>query len=84
MSLQLHRPDGSGGLVPTPPPARAGRRGRDEDWRDGLKSPRWRVPALSNSEMNPTSTLAAVAFWAVLALLTFGLLLWGYGTHFWH
>jgi hypothetical protein len=34
--------------------------------------------------MNPTSTLASVAFWVVLAGLTFGLLLWGYGSHFWH
>jgi hypothetical protein len=50
--------------VPTPPPGR----GRGEDWRSSLKSPRWRVAALRNSEMN----------------LTFGLLVWGYGTHFWH
>jgi hypothetical protein len=42
------------------------------------------VAALHNAEMNPTSTMAAVMFWAVLGLLTFGLLLWGYGTHFWH
>jgi hypothetical protein len=34
--------------------------------------------------MNPTSTVAAVAFWAGLAALTFALLLWGYGSHFWH
>jgi hypothetical protein len=34
--------------------------------------------------MNPTSTVAAVIFWAALAFLTFVLLLWGYGTHFWH
>jgi hypothetical protein len=80
MSLQLHRPDGRGGLVPTPPPGR----GRGEDWRASLKSPRWRVAALRNSEMNPTSTVAAVVFWVGLAALTFGLLLWGYGTHFWH
>ena len=81
MTLQLHRPDGRGGLVPTPPPTGRGR--RSEDWRKGLLSPRWRVAALRNPEMNPTSTLAAVAFWAVLAALTFGLLLVGYGTHFW-
>jgi hypothetical protein len=34
--------------------------------------------------MNPTSTAAAVAFWVVLAALTFALLLLGYGSHFWH
>jgi len=26
----------------------------------------------------------AIAFWLVLAGLTFALLLWGYGSHFWH
>jgi hypothetical protein len=80
MTLQLHRPDGRGGLVPTPPPGRS----RAEDWRKGLRSYRWRVAPLGNSEMNPTSTVASVAFWVVLAALTFGLLLWGYGSHFWH
>jgi hypothetical protein len=80
MTLQLHRPDGRGGLVPTPPPGRS----RAEDWRKGLRSYRWRAAPLRNSEMNPTSTLASVAFWVVLAGLTFGLLLWGYGSHFWH
>jgi hypothetical protein len=34
--------------------------------------------------MNPTRTVVAVAFWAVLAAATFALLLWGYGSHFWH
>ena len=80
MTLQLHRPAGRGGLVPTPPPGRS----RAEDWRKGLRSYRWRVARLGNSEMNPTSTVASVAFWIVLAGLTFGLLLWGYGSHFWH
>jgi hypothetical protein len=47
-------------------------------------SARWRVAPLGNTEMNPTSTFAAVAFWVALAALTFVLLLWGYGSHFWH
>jgi hypothetical protein len=34
--------------------------------------------------MNPTSTAAAIIFWAALAGLTLVLLLWGYGSHFWH
>jgi hypothetical protein len=80
VTLQLHKPDGRGGLVPTPPPGHA----RSEDWRKGLRSPRWRVAPLRNSEMNPTSTAVAVVFWAALAALTFALLLWGYGSHFWH
>ena len=80
MTLQLHRPDGRGGLVPTPPPGR----GRAEDWRKALRSPRWRAAPLRNTEMNPTSNAVAVAFWVVLAGLTFALLVWGYGSHFWH
>jgi hypothetical protein len=80
MTLHLHRPDGSGGLLPTPPPGR----GRAEDWRKGLRSYRWRAARLRNSEMTPTSTGAAVAFWVVLAGITFALLLLGYGSHFWH
>ena len=79
MTLQLHRPDGTGGLVPTQPPGDT----RSEDWRRGLRSKRWRAAGLRNTEMNPTSTLTAVAFWTVLAAATFVLLLWGYGSHFW-
>ena len=79
MTLQFHRPDGTGALIPTPPPGR----GRANDWRKGLRSYRWRVAPLRNSEMNPTSTMAAVAFWVVLASLTMVLLLLGYGSHFW-
>jgi hypothetical protein len=80
MTLQLHKPDDRGSLVPTPPPGHS----RSEDWRNGLRSSRWRAAPLGNTEMNPTSTFVAVAFWVVLAGLTFGLLLWGYGSHFWH
>jgi hypothetical protein len=76
MTLQLHRPDGQGGLRPAPQTGR--------DWRSGLRSRRWRAAAIRNPEMNPTRTSAAVLFWAVLATLTFVLLLVGYGTHFWH
>lgn len=82
MTLQLHRPDGRGGLVSSPPPRTRG--GKPEDWRRSLRSPRWRVAPLGNAEMNPTSSLVAAAFWAALAALTFVLLLLGYGTHFWH
>jgi len=75
MSLQLHRPDGRGGLEP--------RTETPKDWRDQLKSPRWNAAPLRNPEMNPTRTAAALLFWLVLAALTFGLLLAGYGTGFW-
>jgi hypothetical protein len=75
MTLQLHRPDGQGGLRPAP---RTG-----TDWRTALRSRRWRAAPLRNTEMNPTATPVAVIFWAALAGLTFVLLLVGYGTHFW-
>lgn len=77
MSLQLHRPDGKGGLeVRTEP---------DENWRSTLRNPRWgaalkggRLPELANPEMNPTSTARSVAFWTVLAILTFVIIVVGY------
>lgn len=82
MSLQLHRPDGRGGLEPS--------KGRDDTWRQDLRSPRWgralkggHLPALANPEMNPTSRLRSVLFWAGLAALTFVLLIAGYGSGFW-
>ena len=83
MSLQLHRPDGKGGIEP--------RSVNDTNWRRSLQSHRWgmsrrdgRLPELKNPEMNPTSTWLSVAFWVGLAVLTFVLLVLGYGTGFWH
>jgi hypothetical protein len=83
MTLQLHKPDGQGGLEK--------RTVHEEDWRRQLRSPRWgsgmrtkRLSGLSNPEMNPTSSGRAVAFWLVLGGATFALLLAGYGTGFWH
>ncbi len=82
MSLQLHRPDGKGGLEVNPV--------TDQDWRSQLRSSRWgaslkggRLPGLANPEMNPTSTGRAVAFWLALGLITFLLVVVGYGTGFW-
>jgi len=82
MTLQLHRPDGEGGLEPVP--------SADADWRDQLRSPRWgtslrggRLPGLTNPEMNPTSRFRSVVFWLTLGLVTFALLVVGYGTGFW-
>jgi hypothetical protein len=84
MSLQLNRPDETGGLEKRPPT-------EDGDWRDQLVTPRWgaglrkrRLKALANPEMNPTSTLMSVLFWVGLAGLTFIILLIGYGSGFWH
>ena len=82
MSLQLHRPDGEGGLEPSPVAER--------DWQDQLRSPRWgaglrrkRPPDLKNPEMNPTSAFMSVLVWLSLGALTFLVLVVGYGTGFW-
>lgn len=82
MTLQLHRPDGKGGLEV--------RTTRDRNWRNQLRSPRWgrslsgkRLPELENPEMNPTSTVVSVLFWLGLGAATFAILVLGYGTGFW-
>jgi len=82
MTLQLHRPDGKGGLEV--------RTTRDRNWRNDLRSPRWgkalpkgRLPDFENPEMNPTSMLKATVFWLTLAIATFVVLVLGYGTGFW-
>lgn len=83
MTLQLHKSDGKGGIEP--------RTVTDQNWRRQLRSPRWgsglkggQLDALRNPEMNPTRTAASVAFWLFLGLVTFVLLVLGYGTGFWH
>ena len=82
MSLQLHRPDGEGGLEP--------RQVTDQNWRKQLRSPRWgtalegeRLPDLKNPEMNPTSRLRSALFWLALGAATFLVLVAGYGVGFW-
>ena len=75
MTLQLHQPDGEGGLEPRPD--------SPKDWRTQLRSQRWNASRLTNREMNPTRTSVAVLFWLALGALTFVLLLAGYGTGFW-
>ena len=78
MSLQLHRPDGKGGLEVRPV--------TDQNWRNQLRSTRWgasmkggKLSELSNPEMNPTSTARAAIFWVVLATITFLVIVAGYG-----
>ena len=79
MSLQRHRPDGKGGLEP--------RAVTDENWHNQLRSPRWgaslkggKPPKLANPEMNPTSTAKSIAFWVALGLITFVIIVGGYGS----
>ena len=83
MSLQLHRPDGQGGIEP--------RTVNEPNWRRSLQGRRWgmnrrdgQLPEMKNPEMNPTSTWMAVLFWVGLGALTFAILVAGYGTGFWH
>ena len=83
MSLQLHRPDGKGGVEP--------RTVSETNWRRSLQSRRWglnrrdgQLPEMKNPEMEPTSTALAVLFWLGLGALTFVLLVAGYGSGFWH
>jgi hypothetical protein len=83
MTLQLHKPDGKGGLEKGA--------AQDGDWRRHLRAARWgsdmrsgKVPKLANPEMNPTSTTMSVLFWLALAGLTFVVLVVGYGIGFWH
>jgi hypothetical protein len=82
MTLQLHQPDGEGGLEP--------RQAVDPDWRTQLQSPQWgtalegeRLPDLKNPEMNPTSRMRSVLFWLALGVATFLLIVVGYGSGFW-
>ena len=74
MSLKLYRP-GPQGLEPNPAAQRT--------WRGRLVSRRWKPASLENPELNPTSSRMAVAFWLVLATLTFFVIVIGYGTGFW-
>ena len=70
MSLQLHRPDGKGGLEVRTGRTRNG--GAASVRRAGARRSRAAsCPGSTNPEMNPTSTARAVAFWVVLALITF-------------
>jgi hypothetical protein len=75
MSLKLYRPSPDG-LEPNPVELRT--------WRSRLRSRRWKPAPLGNSEMAPTSARMAVAFWVTLAVLTFVLLVVGYGLGVWH
>ena len=83
MSLQLHRPDGKGGVEP--------RTVSETNWRRGLQSRRWgmnrsdgQLPEMKNLEVNPTSTAISVLFWLGLGALTFVVLVAGYWTGFWY
>lgn len=75
MTLKLHRPDADGNLKAVAPTG--------EDYRTGLASRRWKAAELANPEQEKTSPRAGVVFIAVLAVLTFVLVVAGYGSGFW-
>ena len=74
MSLRLHR-QVPGGLEPS--------RAEPADWRRSLRARRWRAARLDNPEVEPVGPAGAILFFGALAVLTFVLLVLGYGTHFW-
>ncbi len=74
MPLKLYRP-GPGGLEPTS--------AVELDYRTRLRSRRWHLPALRNPEAEPVTALGAVILLGGLALLTFVILIAGYGSGFW-
>ena len=73
MTLQLHPRDDSG----EKPVVEA------KSWGTAARSPQWRLAKLPNPEANPTSRIVTVGFWVGLAVLTFVILIAGYGTGFW-
>ena len=75
MSLKLYRP-GPGGLEPS--------QAVRQDYRQRLRSRRWNLPRLANPEAAPVTPLGAVILLGGLAVLTFVILLVGYGVGFWH
>ena len=81
MTLQLHKPDGEGGIEPRITDPRTG--ATSSAPRAGAQARAQRLPALRNPEMNPTSRFMSVLFWLGLGALTFVLLVLGYATGFW-
>jgi hypothetical protein len=74
VSLKLYRPT-PGGLEPRAPD--------QGDWRRRLRARRWKAASLENPEGRPTSPILGGLFFLGLAVLTFLLLVLGYGTGFW-
>ena len=74
MSLKLYRPSRRG-LEPAPVVRR--------DWRRKLRAQRWGAAPLENREARLTTPLQAVLFFGALAVVTFVIIVVGYGTGFW-
>ncbi len=75
MTLKLHRPDADGTLAPSPATA--------DDYRTQLRSRRWDAAPLDQNEVDlPDKRLAVVAI-ALLALVTFLVIVIGYLLEHW-
>ena len=74
MSLKLYRPV-PGGMKPNPV--------ETKNWRGRLRSRRWGAPPLANPEARPVRPVWGVVFFGALAVLTFVVLVLGYGSGFW-
>jgi hypothetical protein len=75
VSLKLYRP-GPGGLEPSS--------AVNQDYRTRLRSRRWGLPALRNPEARPVTAAGGMVLLGGLAVLTFVILIAGYGIGFWH
>jgi hypothetical protein len=75
VSLKLYRP-GPGGLEPSS--------AVNQDYRTRLRSRRWGLPVLRNPEARPVTAVGGMVFLGGLAVLTFVILIAGYGIGFWH
>jgi hypothetical protein len=71
----MYRPSAGGGLEAAPTDS--------GDYRDQLRSHRWRAAPLQNPEVEKTDPRIAVLAIAILAAVTLVLLVLGYGTGFW-
>lgn len=75
MTLKLHRPDADGNLAPSPATA--------ADYRTQLRSRRWDAAPLEQNEVElPDKRLAVLAI-ALLAGLTFLVIVVGYALEHW-
>ena len=75
MTLKLHRPTSDGGMEPAPV--------SPKDYRTQLRSRRWKPAEFANPESEKTNPWIAVAVILGLAVVTFALLVLGYGSKFW-
>jgi hypothetical protein len=56
----------------------------NQDYRTRLRSRRWRLPPLRNPEAQPVTAVGALVLLGGLAVLTFVILVAGYGAGLWH